>query len=153
MLEPSLGSADASGQQRSKPLTLGNSDIIKLIRDGVKENYGDSGVGQILAGVQVKHFSQHTCLGIVKVPRDHCKMVLATLALMTHVKKNQCIVRVRHVSGTIKKCQKSAIRTDRELILAWHQRQQKMAAPGTPGDANVNQLLKESESQINALEL
>ncbi|KAJ2828024.1 hypothetical protein IWW50_001595 [Coemansia erecta] len=52
MLEPSLGSADASGQQRSKTLTLGNSDIIKLIRDGVKENYGDSGVGQILAGVQ-----------------------------------------------------------------------------------------------------
>ncbi|KAJ2433638.1 RNA-binding protein pop5, partial [Coemansia sp. RSA 2522] len=88
-----------------------------------------------------KHFNPHTRLGIIKVPRDHIKMVSATLALIPHVKKTPCALRVRHVSGTIKKCQKSAIRTDRELILAYHK------------DANVAQLLRDSESQISALEI
>ncbi|KAJ1851728.1 RNA-binding protein pop5 [Coemansia sp. RSA 1822] len=135
MLEPSHASDTA------QPLVMTNQDILRLVRENVKLNFGDSGAGLILAGMQVKHFNPHTRLGIIKVPRDHIKMVTATLALITRAKKTPCALRVRHTSGTIKKCQKSAIRTDRELILAYHK------------DANVAQLLRDSESQISALEI
>ncbi|KAJ2607840.1 hypothetical protein H4S08_004681 [Coemansia sp. RSA 1365] len=86
-------------------------------------------------------------MGIVKVPRDHCNMVLAAMAVTTHACKSQCSIRVRHVSGTIKKCQQSTIRTARELIISWYERQQLV------GDSNLPHMLKESQAQISALEL
>ncbi|KAJ1831419.1 RNA-binding protein pop5 [Coemansia sp. RSA 2706] len=151
LFDPALAGSDASGQQPSFTARV----IYGVVRDSVKLNFGDSGLGLVLSGMQVRHFGAHSCMGILKVPRDHCKMVLSALALITHVHKHPCAVRVRHVSGTIKKCQRAAIRTDRELIIAWHQRQQQLATAGTPSinDSTLSQLLKESESQISAIEI
>ncbi|KAJ2157028.1 RNA-binding protein pop5 [Coemansia sp. RSA 552] len=106
--------------------------------------------------MQVKYFSPRTRMGIIKVPRDHCKMLLATLALITHVNKVPCTIRVLHVSGTIKSCQRTAVKIDRELLVAWHQSQQALSLPGSTqltGTGTLASLLKESESQISALEL
>ncbi|KAJ2076610.1 hypothetical protein H4R24_005605 [Coemansia sp. RSA 988] len=88
-----------------------------------------------------------TQMGIVKIPRDHCKMVLASMVATTHTSKSRCSIRVRHVAGTIKKCQRSTIRTGRELIIAWYERQQ------LSDDSALPHMLKESEAQISALEL
>ncbi|KAJ2630764.1 RNA-binding protein pop5 [Coemansia sp. RSA 1694] len=95
-------------------------------------------------------------MGILRVPRDHYQMVSAALALMTQASKRSCTIRIRHVSGTIKKCQRAAIRTDRELIVAWYLKQQTLSKAGTAaitGDHVLQSMLKESESQISALEL
>ncbi|KAJ2537789.1 RNA-binding protein pop5 [Coemansia sp. RSA 1933] len=131
--------------------------LLALIREQVKINFGDVGAGRILGGLQVKHLGQRTHMAIVKVPRDHCKMVQSALVLITHVQKQPCTACVRHVSGTIKKCQKAAIRTDRELIISWYRRRQVLSkagmAPATSGDNSLAAMLKQSESTISSLEL
>ncbi|KAJ2798547.1 RNA-binding protein pop5 [Coemansia helicoidea] len=156
LLEPSdAARAPRQDQQQALP-ALSAKAASQLIRDSVKLGFGDSGAGHVLMGTQVKYFGAHTRMGIAKVPRDHCKMVLAALTLATHVGKHPCVVCVRHVSGTIKKCQKAAIRLDRELIVAWHQRQRALAMAGGAlpvADSALSQLLQESASQISALEL
>ncbi|KAJ2710732.1 RNA-binding protein pop5 [Coemansia spiralis] len=152
LLEPSGATRDQRQDQRPSPSVLSAKAASQLIRDSVRLSFGDSGAGHVLMGTQVKYFGAQTRMGIAKVPRDHCKMVLAALALATHVGKHPCVVCVRHVSGTIKKCQKAAIRLDRELIVAWHQRQRAQGAPPAAESA-LTQLLQESASQISALEL
>ncbi|KAJ1905787.1 RNA-binding protein pop5, partial [Coemansia sp. IMI 209127] len=128
--------------------------LLALIREQIQLNFGDSGAGRVLGGLQVKHFGQRTHLAIIKVPRDHCKMVQSALVLITHVQKQPCTVCVRHVSGTIKKCQRAAIRTDRELIISWHRRQQILsktgATPATSDYCSLSEILKQSESTISS---
>ncbi|KAJ2689833.1 RNA-binding protein pop5 [Coemansia spiralis] len=144
----------ATSQRSSESFSI--KGIHGFVREQVKLNFGDSGAGLVLSGLQVKYFSSQTRMGIMRVPRDHCQMVSASLALATQVSKRPCTIRVRHVSGTIKKCQRAAIRTDRELIVAWHLRQQSLARAGAAtatGDHVLQTMLKESESQISALEI
>ncbi|KAJ2886524.1 RNA-binding protein pop5 [Coemansia aciculifera] len=145
----------AAASQRSHE-ALSTRTIHAFVREQIKLNFGDSGAGLVLSGLQVKYFSSQTRMGILRVPRDHCQMVSAALALTTMVSKRPCNIRVRHVSGTIKKCQRAAIRTDRELIVAWHLKQQALAKAGAAtitGDHALQTMLKESESQISALEI
>ncbi|KAJ2897023.1 RNA-binding protein pop5 [Coemansia aciculifera] len=145
----------ASGNQRSHEAPSARS-VHALVREQIKLNFGDSGAGLVLSGLQVKYFSPQTQMGILRVPRDHCKMVSAALALTTLANKRPCSIRVRHVSGTIKKCQGAAIRTNRELIVAWHLKQQALSKAGAAtvtGDHALQSMLSESESQISALEL
>ncbi|KAJ2805079.1 RNA-binding protein pop5 [Coemansia furcata] len=145
----------AATSQRSHEF-LSTRIIHAFVREQIKQNFGDSGAGLVLSGLQVKYFSPQTYMGILRVPRDHCQMVSAALVLATQVNKRPYTIRVRHVSGTIKKCQRAAIRTDRELIVAWHLKQQALAKTGAgmiTGDHTLQTMLKESESQISALEL
>ncbi|KAJ1731029.1 RNA-binding protein pop5 [Coemansia biformis] len=154
--DPACAARTSRPGQSQAPPVLSAKSISQLVRDCVKLSFGDSGAGHVLMGTQVKYFNARTCMGIIKVPRDHCRMVLAAMVLATHVNKRPCTVCVRHVSGTIKKCQKAAIRVDRELIIAWHQQQRVRAASGeAPPVSNsaLSQLLQESASQISALEL
>ncbi|KAJ2579744.1 RNA-binding protein pop5 [Coemansia sp. RSA 1836] len=144
----------SSGRRPNEALSA--RSIHALVREQIKLNFGDSGAGLVLSGLQVKYFSPQTSMGILRVPRDHYQMVSAALALMTQASKRSCTIRIRHVSGTIKKCQRAAIRTDRELIVAWYLKQQTLSKAGTAaitGDHVLQSMLKESESQISALEL
>ncbi|KAJ2493016.1 RNA-binding protein pop5 [Coemansia sp. RSA 2050] len=152
-LEDSLEQA-ATSQRSYESFSI--KSIHAFAREQIKLNFGDSGAGLVLSGLQVKYFNPQTRMGILKVPRDHCQMVSAALALATQVSKRPCNIRVRHVSGTIKKCQRAAIRTDRELIVTWHLKQQSLARAGAAtvtGDHVLQTMLKESESQISALEI
>ncbi|PIA13977.1 hypothetical protein COEREDRAFT_47825 [Coemansia reversa NRRL 1564] len=136
-----------SVQQPVPAIATSAKGIYNLLRESIKQNFGDLGAGHVLTGMQVKYFNKRTQMGIVKVPRDHCNMVLAAMVVITHATKCQCSIRVRHVSGTIKKCQQSAIRTARELIISWYEQQQLV------GDSTLPHMLKESQAQISALEL
>ncbi|KAJ1895514.1 RNA-binding protein pop5 [Kickxella alabastrina] len=150
------GVGKTSSDQRQHEFILSTRNINSLVREQVKLNFGDLGAGHIASGFQVKYFSSQTRMGIIKVPRDHCQMVTTALTLATHINRYPCVVRVWHVSGTIKKCQKAAIRTDRELIIAWYRKQQAIAKAGAgpvAGDSSLAAMLKESQSQISSLEL
>ena len=66
----------------------------------------------------VKYYSQSTRLGIFRVAREYKDILQASLTLTTSLSNHPVIIRVIHVSGTIKKVQEAAIKFDRELILA-----------------------------------
>ncbi|KAJ1948872.1 RNA-binding protein pop5 [Linderina pennispora] len=151
----------ALGHQKAgqKQPALSSKAIFHLIRDQMQINFGDSGAGHVVMGTQVKYFSSRTNMGILKVPRDHYQMIWSALTLTTQISRTPCMIRVWHVSGTIKKCQQAAIKVNRSLIAKWHKQQQEMAKQGSGAalansvDSVLTGVLKESEAEISALEM
>ena len=67
------------------------------IRDSVQENFGDFGVGCVLALLQVRHYSSETGLLLVRVAREHATMLRAALTLVCFVQNQP--VRLTAVSA------------------------------------------------------
>ncbi|RPB02838.1 hypothetical protein L873DRAFT_1602588, partial [Choiromyces venosus 120613-1] len=86
-----------------------------LIRDSLALQFGDYGAGAA-GNMTVKYFSPVTSTGIVKVSRDHYRMLWAALTFMKDVLGRGAVVSVVRVSGTIKKVQIEATRRAKEGI-------------------------------------
>lgn len=66
----------------------------------------------------VKYFSPATSTGIVRVGREHYRLVWAALTYIKDIRGRPCVIRVVHVSGTIKKAEIQAIKRAKSDILA-----------------------------------
>jgi ribonuclease P/MRP protein subunit POP5 len=69
------------------------------------------------ANQSVKYFSPATSAGIVRVSRQHFRIVWAALTYINNVAGHNVIIRVVRVSGTIRKCQQAAISMDKSSIV------------------------------------
>ncbi|KAK4963748.1 RNA-binding protein pop5 [Elasticomyces elasticus] len=90
--------------------------LMRLIRDGVAELFGDYGVGVVAGSLQVKYFSAATSTAIVRVSRAHYRLVWAALTFATrlpHPLDEACVMQVVRVSGTIRKSEEEAVRRAR----------------------------------------
>lgn len=93
--------------------------LTRLIRDGVAELFGDYGSGMIAGSLQVKYFSPATSTAIIRVSRDHYRLVWAALAFTTKLPRpvdQACVMQVVRVSGTIRKAEEEAVRRARWSI-------------------------------------
>ncbi|OJD40365.1 rpp14 family protein [Diplodia corticola] len=105
-------------QPSSDKLTAGL--LIKTIRDGIVELFGDYGAGVTGGTLQVKYFSPATSTAIIRVARDHYRLVWAALSFITrlpHPVNQDCVAHVVRVSGTIRKAEEEAIRRAKQAIL------------------------------------
>ena len=124
--------------------------LMKMIRTSVAELFGDYGSGMIAGSLQgtfvsaqspilsisnltvlapVKYFSAATSTAIIRVSRDHYRLVWAALTFTTRLPKpvdQACVIQVVRVSGTIRKSEEAAIRLARQSI----KRAQVQAAQG-----------------------
>lgn len=94
--------------------------LIKAIREGVAELFGDYGVGVVSSSLQVKYLSPATSTAIIRTPRAHYQLVWAALTFITRLPKpiNQpCVVRIVRVSGTIRKSEEEVIKRAKATIL------------------------------------
>ncbi|GAA5938061.1 RNA-binding protein POP5 [Sporobolomyces koalae] len=139
------------------------SAMIHLLRDSLSVNFGDVGAGEVGGTFSIKYLSPSTMTMIIRVSREHYQTLWASLTLLRKIGGKPVIVRVTHVSGTIRKVQHAAIRLDREQILTSHchqlarkQRERRLVKRTTVDiDAStdqVEQLLQASEEKILALE-
>ena len=62
------------------------------------------------------YFSGATSKGIVRVAREHYRMVWAALTFIRELGGRECVITVRRVSGTIKKAEEELLRRDREAM-------------------------------------
>jgi len=111
---------------------LATSELAALIRDSLQREFGDHGAGvagnlsgfgplfplcasllleaNIMAGVEiVKYFSPATSTGIVRVAREHVRLVWAALTYLGEIRGKKVVVRVVHCAGTIKKAERRAV--------------------------------------------
>ncbi|KAK5674568.1 RNA-binding protein pop5 [Elasticomyces elasticus] len=105
--------------QRPSPDRMDGGVLTRLIRDGVAELFGDYGSGKVAGSLQVKYFSQATSTAIVRVSRDHYRLVWAALTFATRLPNplvQPCVIQVVRVSGTIRKSEEEAIRRARLSI-------------------------------------
>ncbi|RKP36567.1 hypothetical protein BJ085DRAFT_12180, partial [Dimargaris cristalligena] len=98
-------------------LVVSTTTIFSKIRDTVIDLFGDVGHSQLLNRVQLKFYSQMTCTGILRVARDQYQQIWAALSFIRSLDGKGCMVRALHLSGTIVKCQRAAIRYNQELLL------------------------------------
>ncbi|KAK3621099.1 RNA-binding protein pop5 [Elasticomyces elasticus] len=92
--------------RRPSPDRMDGGVLTRLIRDGVAELF-------------VKYFSQATSTAIVRVSRDHYRLVWAALTFATRLPNpvgQPCVIQVVRVSGTIRKSEEEAIRRARLSI-------------------------------------
>ncbi|CAG8781205.1 25242_t:CDS:2 [Racocetra persica] len=107
---------DTSHQDTSvEPLTSHN--IFTTVKESIQSNFGDYGRGCVSSSLNVKYYSPHTNIGLLRVSRDHYRIVWCALTFITQINSRTCTIRVLHVGGTIKQCQTSVIEYDMEQIL------------------------------------
>jgi ribonuclease P/MRP protein subunit POP5 len=121
------------------PDSLHTGQLIRLIRDGIENLFGDYGMGMvnrtlkggvilpsrqfatILANAVsiVIYWSPPTSTAIIRCPREHYQMVWAALTFVTklpHPNHTPVVIKVVRVSGTIRKAEEEVIRRAKGLI-------------------------------------
>lgn len=112
--EPSLPTVGSSTQAHiefnsSSDPTITAASFATLIREGLAHQFGDWGAG-VASSLSVKYFSPQTSKGIVRVSRDHYRLVWTVLSLMKELRGRPIVIRVVRVGGTIRKVEMEAIR-------------------------------------------
>ncbi|KAK1054091.1 RNA-binding protein pop5 [Friedmanniomyces endolithicus] len=105
--------------RRPSPDQMNGGLLMRLIRDGVVELFGDYGSGKIAGSLQVKYFSSATSTAIIRVSREHYRLVWSALTFTTRLPRpvdQPCVIQVVRVSGTIRKAEEEAIRRARLSI-------------------------------------
>ncbi|BGP20664.1 hypothetical protein JCM10213_001090 [Rhodosporidiobolus nylandii] len=114
---PSTSNGAATPAEAVPPPSLSEGAIIGLLRDSLNVNFGDVGAGEVGGTFSVKYLSPQTSTLIIRVSREHYRTLWAALTLLRRVGGQECVARVVHVSGTIRKTQHAAIAHDRAQIL------------------------------------
>jgi len=96
--------------------TVTSKLLLDVLRQQISYNFGDQGSGLVSASLSIKYFSSTTNTGIVRIARDHYRMVWAALTFIREFGGRECIVTVRRVSGTIKKAEEEILRRDKQAI-------------------------------------
>lgn len=106
--EPSIVPFSAASAQAVTTKLLTN-----LLRQQISYNFGDHGSGLVSASLSIRYFSATTSTGIVKVARDHYRMVWAALTFIRDIAGRECVITVRKVSGTVKKAEQEILRRNK----------------------------------------
>ncbi|KAL8296998.1 hypothetical protein RB601_003477 [Gaeumannomyces tritici] len=115
------GEPDLAVLHRPTTNDLTPQAILRAVRAQVNSIFGDYGSGLIERGLQLKYLSNATSTFILRVHREHYRLVWAALTFMDRVPiKNglPCTFRVIHVGGTMRKVEIAAIRRHKALVLA-----------------------------------
>ncbi|KAG4305026.1 hypothetical protein PORY_001701 [Pneumocystis oryctolagi] len=92
-------------------------DLLNIIKEHVHLNFGDWGYGLVSASLSVKYYSPVTCIGILRISRQHYRLVWAALTLINTIHSQHVIIRVLQVNGTIKSAETYIIQYDQNLLL------------------------------------
>lgn len=110
-----------SEHNESKIATLEPRDILGSVRTSLAQNFGDLAVGQLQSSLAIKLWSPALHMCIIRSSRDQFRTLWGAVFLITQIQTAHHLGRVRlrviHVGGTIRACQKSAAQHARELIL------------------------------------
>ncbi|KAF2645704.1 hypothetical protein P280DRAFT_126957 [Massarina eburnea CBS 473.64] len=87
--------------------------LLRIIRDGVQELFGDYGAGMVHNALKVNYWSPATSTAIIRCPRENYEMVWAALTFVRKLPKPldvPVVIKVVRVSGTIRKAEEEVIR-------------------------------------------
>jgi ribonuclease P/MRP protein subunit POP5 len=100
----------------------------------------------------VKYFSPATSTAIIRVSRDHYRLVWAALTFTSQLPKigQPCVLQVVRVSGTIRKAEEEAVRRA-QLAIRKAQRDTARSRPVTSGSGQSNShRADQAEDEVDA---
>ncbi|EMR09328.1 hypothetical protein PNEG_02283 [Pneumocystis murina B123] len=100
-----------------KLTTLTSHNLLNLIKEHVYLNFGDWGQGLIAASLNIKYYSPATHTGIIRVSRQHYRLVWAVLTFIKTIQDQPILIRVLRINGTIKKAKMFLIQRNQDLLI------------------------------------
>ncbi|QDS73426.1 hypothetical protein FKW77_008476 [Venturia effusa] len=127
--------------------------LAKMIREGVGELFGEWGMGMIAGSLKIIYLSPATSTAIIRVSRDHYRLVWAALTFVTRLPKpieEACCIRVVRCSGTTRKAEEEAVRRAKEFIVKARSQgaggaESEKAIGGAGQERDVGDVMSESE--------
>lgn len=118
--------ANSISFQAPTPSHITAGTFIAHLRNQITHLFGDFGLGVSLSSLKVVYLSNATSTLILRVPRNHHRLVWAALSHVTELPAQKrggiglpCVVRVVRVSGTIRKAEEELIRrAKRDVVRA-----------------------------------
>jgi len=120
--------------------------LLRMLRDTTNELFGDYGSGMVSGSLVIKYLSPATSTAIIRVTRQHYRLVWAALTYMTKLPRpveQDVVFQVVRVSGTIRKSEEEAIRRAKASILKAH------TAEGKSGGDLLARLLKDDAGNVD----
>ncbi|KAK3831772.1 MAG: hypothetical protein JOS17DRAFT_684277 [Linnemannia elongata] len=135
----------------TQPGEAADQNLLFALKDSIAENFGDYGAGLTQRPLTLKYFSPHTNVGILRISREEMHIVWGALTFINQLKGRPCIIKVIHTSGTIKKCQLTTIKYDRDRIMFL--RNQAQLLKDSQAYTQLGLAYKESADEVNSLEI
>lgn len=102
--------------EKGKSVFVSSKDLSQKILAQVVEDFGDFGRGCVGRG-WIAYWNPKTGIGLFKAPREAAQMVWSSLVLITALDSIPVTIRVVHLGGTIKQCQRVAVKYDAKMLL------------------------------------
>jgi ribonuclease P/MRP protein subunit POP5 len=90
--------------------------LLDLLRQSLSQNFGESGLALVAPSLSIRYLSPPTSTGIIRVAREHYRLVWAALTFLREVGGRECVVVVRRVCGTVKKAEQAILRRDKDAL-------------------------------------
>jgi ribonuclease P/MRP protein subunit POP5 len=98
---------------RSSDLSLQSYQLQSALRESMLLHFGEWGIGRVLQSLQVRYLNPLTNLSIIRIGRGDTRTLAALLAFLTTLRTKTLCIKTCHLGGTIRSCQKAALRLQR----------------------------------------
>ena len=106
------------------PSHLSPGLLVSHLRNSIATHFGDCGLGLTTGSLKVIYLAPATSTAIIRCPRQHFRIVWASLTYMTDlpgVRRGEagkrCVVQVVRVSGTIRKSEEELLRRAKQDLV------------------------------------
>jgi len=96
--------------------SLLTTTIVAILKASLELNFGEFACGTQIQTMQIKYFNPLTNIFIIRATRTHFRMVWGAITFITNIDGRAASIRVIHVGGSIKSCQKAAVQHDENLL-------------------------------------
>jgi ribonuclease P/MRP protein subunit POP5 len=97
--------------------TVTERDLVNAVRKTITQAFGLCGSSGFGGSFSVKYYAPSTGTAILRVARSDHQKFIAALSLTTSIKDRACMLRVLHISGSMRNCQRVAIEQSRKQVL------------------------------------
>ena len=146
-------SSSSAPSLRHVDLSLQSYQLLVSLREAILFHFGDLVVGRLNQSLGVRYLNTLTNLAIIRCARADHRAVGATLSFITSLRNRGVIIKTVHLAGTIRSCQKAAVKLQRrrmgEMREQMQRAEEEMAAPaGTAAGSGPGAALTPSEHAV-----
>lgn len=109
-------SASTAPSLRHVDLSLQSYQLLVSLREAIQFHFGDLVLGRLNQSLGVRYLNTLTNLAIIRCARADHRAVGATLSFVTSLRNRGVIFKTIHLAGTIRSCQKAAVKLQRRRM-------------------------------------
>jgi ribonuclease P/MRP protein subunit POP5 len=94
--------------------------VQSAVRDALRDSFGDLTAGRCMQSLTVRYLNSLTNAAIIRVARADHRALAAALCFVTAIKGKSTALRTVHIGGTIRSCQKAALKLQRKRMAELH---------------------------------